>query len=184
VDGADLNESMIQECKSRDPNGNYILALLGKLPSQSILSYDLVLSISVVIEIPTLAAMRGYASEAFRVLRPGGLVVVTAATEESRDPANEYISFSYLPTNPSTDPHNRHLKSGDPVVVRTRTGLELEDFVWTRLDYESTFTGAGLELLEVTRTWGHQTDPFVWKDELRVPSDYVFVFRKPEKASL
>jgi len=184
VDGADLNESMIQESRSRDPEGKYIVAPDGRLPPGNKLNYDLVLSISVVIEIPTLAAMRAYASEAFRVLRPGGLAVVTGATEESRDPANEYVSFSYLPTNPITDPHNKHLKSGDPVVVLSRTGLAIEDFVWTRLDYENAFTSAGFNVLEITRTWGDQTDPFEWKDELRVPSDYVMVLKKPEEVSM
>jgi len=179
VDGADLNESMIKESRLRDPDGKYTLVLYGKLPSHNESNHDLVLSLSVVIEIPTVAAMRVYASEAFRVLRPGGFAVVTGATEESRDPANEYVSFSYLATNPEVDPHNQHLKSGDPVVVRSRQGLTIEDFVWTRQDYENAFTHAGFEVLEVTRTWGHQTDPFEWRDELRVPSDYVLVFRKP-----
>jgi len=183
VHGADLNDSMIQESRTRDPDGEYILALDGKLPSHIDLNYDLVLSISVVIEIPTRAAMRAYAAEAFRILRPGGLAVVTGATEESRDPANEYVSFSYLPTNPDTDPHNQHLKSGDPVVVLSRQGLALEDFVWTRQDYENTFTSEGFKVIEVTRTWGEQTDPFEWRDELRVPSDYVLVFQKPEGVS-
>jgi len=184
VDGADINESMIRESRARDPEGKYILVPDGKLPEENKLNYDLALSISVVIEIPTLVAMRAYASEAFRVLRRGGLAVVTAATEDSRDPANQYLSFSYLSDNPKTYPHNEHLKSGDPIVVRLRQGLEIEDFVWTRSDYENAFTSAGFNVLEVTRTWGHKTDPFEWKDELRVPTDYVFVFGKPAETSV
>jgi len=180
VDGADVNKSMIKESTSRDPTGHYIFALNGKLPSSNALKYDLVLSISVVVEIPTQASMRAYASEAFRILRPGGLALVTAATDESRDPANDYVSFSYLPTNPDTDPHNQHLKPGDPVLVQNRQGLVMKDFAWSRLEYENAFTSSGFKVLEVTRTLGDLSDPFEWKDELRVPSDYVFVFEKPE----
>jgi len=184
VAGADLNESMINESRSRDPEGTYILAMDGKLPSDFAMNYDLLLSISVLVEIPTLASMRAYASEAFRVLRPGGLMVVTASTEESRDPANDYVSFSYLPTNVDTDPHNKNLKSGDPVVVQTSDGFAIEDFAWSRLDYENSFTSSGFKVLDVTRTWGDEADPFEWKAELLVPSDYVFVFQKPLEASL
>jgi len=184
IEGADLNEPMINLCRNTNPQGKYILASGGKLSIEYGLRYDVVLSISVLIEIPTMSIMRDYAAEAFRVLKPGGLVVMTSATEDSHDPENKYVSFSYLPTNPEKDPRNKHLKSGDTVEVQTRQGLTIKDVYWSRKDYEYAFTSCGFQVLEVTRTWGDKSDPFEWDCEVRVPSDYVIVLRKPLESSL
>merc|ERR1712218_704239 len=121
--------------------------------------------------------MKQYAAEAYRLLRPGGFVVATSATEESHDPANNFVSFRYLPSNES-DPHNHGLRSGDRVVCRNNNGLCMEDYFWSRGDIVSSFQAAGFHEKEVTKTLGNSGDPFDWLDECHVATDYVFVFQK------
>merc|ERR1712032_77731 len=137
-------------------------------------TFDLVLSMCVLIEIPSLEAMSAYAHEACRMARPGGIVVAVSATEESHDPANNFLSFRYLASNPA-DPRNHQLQSGDRVQCQNACGLVMEDFFWSRDDIQAVFEKAGLRTLSVTRTLGLTTDRFTWRAELQVASDYVFV---------
>lgn len=178
VHGADVNGHMLEQARHADSDGVYALAERGRSPFAGG-AYDLVLSMCVLIEIPTRDAMSAYAGEAFRMLRGGGIAVAVSATEESHDPANEFLSFRYLPVDPA-DPHNRQLRSGDRVVCRNNCGLCMEDFFWARQDIVAAFEAAGFQTLEVVRTLGAAGEPFEWRDELRVATDYVFTFRKPE----
>jgi len=178
VHGADVDAQMLDRARTTDPVGEYALAPGGCCPFAPG-RYDIVLSMCVLIEIPTLEAMQAYAREAHRMLRGGGIVVAVSATEESHDPANEFLSFRYLPSSAS-DPHNKCLRSGDRVTCENRCGLHMEDFFWTRVDMVTAFESAGFLTAEVTPTLGAADDPFEWRAELRVASDYVMVFQKPE----
>jgi SAM-dependent methyltransferase len=176
VHGADVCREMLEQARINDPGGRYELAERGRCPFESE-SYDLVLSMVVLIEMPTADQMRAYAAEAYRMLRPGGIVVATSATEESHDPSNKFVSFRYF-ASAEADPHNKQLRSGDRVVCRNNSGLCMEDYYWSRPDIVSTFALVGFRECEVSRTLGSPADPFEWQDEMRVATDYVFVFRK------
>jgi len=181
VSAADISERMLERARKRDDSSNYALAEVGRCPFMAG-AFDLVLSMCVLIEIPSLEAMSAYAHEACRMARDGGIVVAVSATEESHDPANDFLSFRYLASNPA-DPHNHSLQSGDRVQCQNVGGLVMEDFYWSRNDIQSVFEGTGLRTLSVTRTLGSRTDPFAWRAELQVASDYVFVFQKPMPAA-
>mmetsp|Transcript_25589 Transcript_25589/g.53056 ORF Transcript_25589/g.53056 Transcript_25589/m.53056 type:complete len:306 (+) Transcript_25589:2-919(+) len=179
VHGADVDPQMLEQARAADPLGEYAIAAGGCCPFPPG-RYDLVLSMCVLIEISSLDAMRAYAREAFRMLRSGGIAVAVSATEESRDPANKFLSFRYLPSDPA-DPRNQRLRSGDRVLCRNNCGLVMQDFFWTLDDIQTAFEAAGFLTLGVTRTTGAADDPFEWGAELRVASDYVVVFKKPEQ---
>merc|ERR1712172_351663 len=156
VHGVDTSQEMLRQALQRNPHGVFALSQEGCCPFESGV-YDLVLSMVVLPEISTLDHMKQYAAEAYRLLRPGGFIVATSATEESHDPANNFVSFRYLPSNES-DPHNRGLHSGDRVVCRNNNGLCLEDYFWSRDDIVSSFQTAGFQEREVTKTFGNSKD--------------------------
>lgn len=177
VHGADVCKEMLVQARAVDQGGTYVHADAGQCPFADE-SYDLVLSMVVVIELSTRAALHAYAAEAYRLLRPGGYVVAVSATEESHDPANEFLSFRYIIMDPA-DPHNCRLKSGDKVVNRNNCGLCMDDYYWTRDDIVDSFQTHGFLLSEMCKTLGVENSPFEWRDEMRVATDYVFVFQKP-----
>jgi SAM-dependent methyltransferase len=172
VTGIDVSEAMLREAAIRDPNGRYVLVRDG-LNAISREVYDLVLCAFPFDNIP--AANR---IPLFRqlgdLLAPEGKLVNLVSSPDIY--VNEWLSFSTRDF-----PENQNARSGEIVRIVMLDGADqrpVEDILWTDRDYDETFRAAGLELVDVHRPLGMDSDRMDWVSERTVSPWVIHVLCK------
>jgi len=181
VVGVDIAGVMIAKARDQDPEGQYQLIAPGDLRLFADASFDVVVSEMPFDSIPTMAAKVATLNEISRVLKPGGLKILVAASHELY--LREWISWST-----SEFPENRLAKSGDPVrVVINDLGDRriVEDTLWTEEAYHDTFSRTSLRLVETIRPIARPDDTHRrdWISERDHAPFVIFVLKKPDIAS-
>lgn len=171
--GIDISEPMLREASSRDPNGRYLLVRDG-LDVLGDQTFDLILCAFPFDNIPG----RERRTDLFRELgkrlttNTGRIVNLVSSPDIY---VNEWLSFStcdYV--------ENRVAESGDRVkivMLDVPDRRPVEDILWTDDDYAQTFADAGLEIVDVHRPLGYESDPFVWVSEYTVSPWTIHVVR-------
>lgn len=161
--GVDVSDAMLREASSRDPEGRYLLARDG-LHVLGQQQFHLILCAFPFDNIPG----RERRIELFRQLgerlAPNGRIVNLVSSSEIY--VNEWLSFSTRDY-----PENRSAVSGEKVrivMLDVPDRRPVEDIFWTDDDYLQTFTSAGLEIVDVHRPLGNESDPFAWVSEYTV----------------
>jgi SAM-dependent methyltransferase len=169
---------MILKARDLDPRGDYRVIAPGDLRNFAAATFDLVLSQMPFDNIPTMDEKVRTLLEMARVLKPGGIKILVAASHDLY--LREWVSWST-----ADYPENRLAKAGDPVKVAiTDLGDRrvVEDTLWTKDAYDETFRRTPLQPLEILRPIARPHDPYQceWVSEQTHAPFVIFVLRKPE----
>lgn len=172
VIGIDVNDSVLDIARENDPEGEYILVEKNKQMPFLAESFAMVVSVLVLMEIPTLKEMASCFNEIRRILKKNGVFVAVVCSEDL------YMNHNWLSL--VTDyPENENLKSGDFCKIKlTDIGLELTDYFWSNNDYERVSSNAGFEIIKKHFCFGKKEDGVNWKDEFLISPCLIHVFRK------
>lgn len=164
--GVDHNKKMLDFAKSNDPAGLYVKSTDAGLPFEND-SFDMVVSIFVLFEIPTLKKMITSLSEIARILKPGGVLIAVTGSEE-------LYKRNWVSLDVKDFPENNNPKSGDICKIKlTHINLTLEDYFWTDDDYMYVAESSGFSVARKSFPLGAVDDGINWKDEIYYPP---FVF--------
>ncbi len=175
VVGADISLAMISRAREQDPEGDYHLinpADLTLFPNDM---FDLILSVMTFDSISTVQEKVDTLSEMSRVLKPGGLKILVAASSEVY--LREWVSFST-----ADFPENHLAQSGDVVHIIIKDigdRRAVEDTLWTEVAYEDTFRRTPLHLIETSRPTATTDDEYQceWISEQNYAPWVMFVLR-------
>lgn len=175
--GADISDSMVQQARINDPDGEYHTIESGELPFLGNESLDLVFNGFVFDSVASKTAMMKICRETRRALKQSGVMIVITSTPElyTVDTASFKCDF----------PENHAAKSGDKVkcVVRGNPEIEVWDYQWTREDYKEVFEATGLKVVEAIEAKADGSEPFEWVSEKRVAPWTVYVLKKSAQTS-
>jgi ubiquinone/menaquinone biosynthesis C-methylase UbiE len=180
VVGVDIAEAMIAKAQEQDPQGEYRLIASGDLRGFPDEAFDLVLSEMPFDNMPTMKEKVDTLFEISRVLKPGGVKILVAASHELY--LREWVSWSTVDF-----PENKHAKSGDQVrVVINDLGDRrvVEDTLWTEDAYHETFRRTPLQLVETRRPMIGPQDHYrrEWISERTHAPFVVFILKRPPTA--
>lgn len=160
--GIDISPAMIVMAREADPHGKYELVTdcfynnIGK-------DFDLIFSIFTFDNIPVEEKRINIMRSLKDLLSTKGVLIMLDANSEMY--TREWASFTT-----SDFPENRKAKSGEIVRI-CMTDVEdqspVEDYLWTREDYQRQFEKAGLGLIAEYAPTGKKEEPFIWKSELK-----------------
>jgi ubiquinone/menaquinone biosynthesis C-methylase UbiE len=170
VVGVDRSNSMLEQARQSDPEGEYRIVPAETLEGIEGESRDLVFQSSVLEECSSTASMISTFNEFYRVLRPDGHVIIITASEEL--PKGDWVSFTY-PTRSQVP------RSGDHVrcVIRD-SAIAFDDYYWTDQDYQSVFERCDFEVLSLHLPIGKYDEPYEWRDELTRPPWAIYILKK------
>lgn len=158
VIGVDINENMLKEAVSEPDGIPFARIQHGKIPFQD-KSFDFVLAVLVLLEMPNLDEMRIALSEISRILRPGGFFLAVVGSEH-------FYKDIWGDENPITNKQFSELKSGDPYYSFSKpTGITFKDYFYTEEDYRKVFAHADLSILQIHKALGNDQDNIDWKME-------------------
>lgn len=176
VTGVDISTSMLAHARARDPDGTYLLIPEGDLSRLASGSFDLVFSAFTFDNVPDCEKRANLFSELQRVLQPQGKLVNMVSAPEIY--INEWASFST-----HEFPENRTAGSGDRVrivMLDVDDRRPVEDVLWLDSDYRELYGQAGLEVVELLRPLGTESDPREWVSETRISPWAIYVLRRTE----
>lgn len=158
VMGVDINENMLKEAVSEPDGIPFARIQHGKIPFQD-KSFDFVLAVLVLLEMPNLDEMRIALCEISRILRPGGFFLAVVGSEH-------FYKDIWGDENPVTNKQFYELKSGDPYYSFSKpTGITFKDYFYTEEDYRKVFAHADLSILQIHKALGNDQDNIDWKME-------------------
>ncbi len=171
VTAVDKNPFMCERARERVRDARVITADAQQLRLDSG-TFDLVFSSWMLVEISTQLQMQSIFTEAFRLLRDGGVFVFIVNTAE-------FYRGRWVSNDVDFPENVGELTSGAPV----RTGLigqgiVVDDFFWKESDYRELAIVTGFDIERVERPTASVSDSQVWFDELVVPPYAVFFCRR------
>lgn len=175
--GADISDSMVQQAKKNDPDGEYHTIKSGELPLLEDESLDLVFNGFVFDSVASKTTMMKICRETRRVLKDSGIMIVITSTPElyTVDTASFKCDF----------PENHAAQSGDKVkcIIRGNPEIEVWDYQWKREDYREVFEVTGLEVVEAIEAKADGNEPLEWVSEKQVAPWTVYVLKKSARTS-
>jgi ubiquinone/menaquinone biosynthesis C-methylase UbiE len=172
--GADISGDMISKARERDPEGKYHLVTDGDLGGFQDESFDLILSVFTFDNIPTMPTKVKCFREMRRILKSDGRIVSLVSSPLIY--THEWLSFTT-----KAFPENQDAKSGDKVKI-VMTDVEdqrpVEDVLWSDEAYKEVYRQSGLEILEMHRPLGKDSEPQSWVNEKRISPWVIYVLKK------
>ena len=160
VYGVDHDRSMLDIALASKPDGVEFFLISDAIPLQDE-AVDGAISLTVFVEIRTIAEMNKVCREVARVLRHGSPFIVMSVSPVAF--GHTFRSFGY----PTAEP----LRSGDittAIVTAPGGQFPIDDTYWTEEDYQSALVQAGFAVAAVDYPRPH--DPAAWStDEATVP---------------
>jgi SAM-dependent methyltransferase len=170
--GIDINKEMINFARKNDPSGLYIESTKDSFLPFENGSFEMVVSIFVLFEIPTLKKMIQILSEIARILKPGGVLIAVAGSEE-------LYKRNWISLDGKSFPENKNPQSGNICRIKlTNIGLILNDYFWTNDDYIYAAKCAGLLMAKKSYPLGRIDDGIDWQDEIYYPPFVFYEFTK------
>jgi SAM-dependent methyltransferase len=171
VIGVDICKEMLL-CAFSQPDGiPFAWMEHGKIPFKAN-SFDLVLAIMVLLEEPSLEAMRISVKEIYRVLKPEGIFFTVVASEHMH-------KHNWTNRSIRNVENNQNLKTGDTYTTYSNTlGINFTNFVYFHSDYQKTFEDSGLQLIETYLAMGKESDGILWALEKELNPFTYYVCRK------
>lgn len=172
--GVDIAQDMLKQARAADPDGDYRLVEDGNLGSLEGEEFDLVLSLFTFDNIPTLEKKVALFSQLGNMLSGDGVIVSVVSAPEIY--VNEWASFST-----KDFPENQGARSGDRVrivITDVDDKRPVEDVIWTDDAYRGVYGKAGLEVVEMLRPLGKDSDPVDWVNETRIAPWVIYVLRR------
>lgn len=169
--GIDIAANMIAQARERDPQGDYRLVPDGDLGELAPGSYDLVLSVFIFDNIPTMAKKVALFRSLKQLLKAGGRIVSLVSSPEIY--VNEWASFST-----KDYPENRRARSGDTVrivMLDVADKRPVEDILWTDEAYRQVYEQAGLAVSRADRPLADRSEPYPWVSETTIAPWVIYV---------
>ena len=168
--GVDINAEMVEIAKKNDPSGKYVHISHAKIPCKDN-TYDLVFASFVLVEMSSLEQIQEVLNEISRVLKNKGFFIAILCSKNL---------YKYKWKKINTDfPQNKNLKRGQKVRVEfLDKGFSIEDYYWPQEDYIRVMNNAGLDLLEIHKPLGLESDGIDWEDEIFVSPISVYITSK------
>jgi ubiquinone/menaquinone biosynthesis C-methylase UbiE len=164
--GVDHNKQMLEFAKLNDPSGLYLESTVDSLPFECG-SFEMVVAVFVLFEMPTLKTMINSLGEISRILKPGGVLIAITGSEE-------LYKRDWLSLDVRSFHENKNPKSRDVCKIKlTHVDLVLEDYFWTDNDYTYAAEEAGFTVSKKSFPLGSIHGGMDWKDEVFYPP---FVF--------
>lgn len=169
--GVDISPDMLDQAQANDKSDEYLLIQSGCLPFDD-MSFDVVFSSFVFIEVPTSEEIENILKEMKRVIKLDGHIVIITSPEDCYK--GNWVSFSYdFPEN------KREVQSGETVKLLIRgTDVVLYDYYWTEKDYSRVFSDIGLGVTELLRPLGTDDDPVEWLDERKTGGMLIYMLER------
>jgi len=172
--GVDISAEMVRRARERDPAGDYRVVADGDLSSLTAESFDLVLAAFTFDNIPTEQLKTSLFTQLGRLVKATGRIVALVSAPEIY--THEWASFTT-----KEFPENARAKAGDTVKI-IMTDVDdrrpVEDIVWPDADYRRVFAAAGLDVVDVVRPLGRESEPFAWVSETTVAPWTIYVLRR------
>lgn len=158
VIGVDINENMLKEAICEPDGIPFARINHGKIPFQNN-SFDFVLAVLVLLEMPNLEEMKVALCEISRILKPGGFFLAIVGSEH-------FYKDIWEDENPLVNKPFSELKPGDAYYSYSKpTGITFKDYFYREDDYRRTFAHAGLSVLQIHKALGNEQDNVDWKME-------------------
>lgn len=171
VEAIDICSDMIEQASKQYSSVNFRV-VNGFQSECTDNSFDLILSQLLLVEINSQTKIMAMLSEQYRVLKPGGILIHTTASEALLHHKWLSIKVDY--------PQNNQVKNGEAGRIKlVNRNLELKSYYWSENVLRENFKAAGFELLTLHQPLGHQEDPYHWKSELKISPYLIFVLKKP-----
>jgi SAM-dependent methyltransferase len=172
--GIDIADDMLNQAQAANPGGDYRLVEDGSLHNLEGESFDLVLSVFTFDNIPTMEKKVALFSQLGDMLREDGVIVSVVSDPDIY--VNEWASFST-----KDFPGNRQARSGDKVkiiITDVDDKRPVEDVVWADDAYREVYKQAGLEVAEMLKPLGRDSEPYEWVNETRIAPWVIYVLRR------
>jgi SAM-dependent methyltransferase len=172
--GIDISDSMVQQAKRTDPNGDYRFLVNGDFSALEPSRFDLVLSAFTFDNIPDIENRR----ELLRGLRGlltdrGRIILVGSAPEIYTHEWGSFTTKDY--------PENCYAKSGDTVRIVMKDVPDkrpVVDLIWFHEDYLSLFGASELDMVDCYRPLGRKDEPYEWISETSVVPWVIYILKK------
>lgn len=156
--GIDINKEMLKAAISEPDGIPFALFKHGKIPFADN-SFDLVSSVMVLLEMPTISLMKEAVDEIYRKLKPGGIFLAVVGSEHFHK--NEWFNKS-----PVDHEKYQNLKTGDEFYTISKvTGITFKDYFYFNQDYINLFNETGFEVVEIHRALGFDSETIPWNLE-------------------
>lgn len=154
--GVDINPHMLKAAICKPDGIPFALINHAKIPISNNY-FDLVFSVMVLLEIPTLDLMQEAVNELYRVLKYKGVFLVVVGSEN-------FHKYNWL--NKNTLGIDNHVATGEQFITYSKTlDMNFKDFYYTDHEYQKVFKMAGFRLLETYRALGKNGDNMPWTVE-------------------
>ncbi len=173
VTGVDISEDMLRIARSSDPNGDYRLVPQDNFNEFAPATFDLVVSLFTVDNIPGAAKVRIF-SDLGNLLSPAGTLISVVSSLEIY--THEWASFTTRDF-----PENANARSGDLVriiVTDHQDRRPVEDILWTEKSYHAVYREAGLQTAAVFKPLATGDEPYPWVSETTIPPWVIYVLRR------
>jgi ubiquinone/menaquinone biosynthesis C-methylase UbiE len=165
--GMDISSYMVNQARENYPEVVFHHTKMNELPYEDKL-FDLVLSVFVLFDIPSMELITKYASEANRVLKPNGVFIGVTGSE--------YFHKNNWLTASNDLEKNQNLKSGEAYSVKALdVDITFHDFYYSDSAYTKALEHGGLKKIATFHPLGKIEDNIDWLNEWRLPPYVIYV---------
>ena len=171
VIGVDVSQSMLDQARSRDPQGDYRLVAGDSLSVLATGTFELICAAFTFDNIPTDQKKTSALGELRRLLAPGGRLFVVVSSPAIY--CHEWASFSTRDY-----PDNRGARDGDPVhivMLDVPDRRPVVDVVCSDTHYRELFAAVGLWVIDTARPLASGTESVQWVSETTIPPWTIYV---------
>ncbi|HXW53249.1 MAG TPA: class I SAM-dependent methyltransferase [Myxococcota bacterium] len=171
VIGVDINKNML-EAAFVEPDGTPFAWIKHAKTPFAADTFDLVLSVMVLLEMPSLDRVQEAVNEITRVLKPGGIFLAAVGSEH-------FHKYEWIDKTTFDIDKCQNLAPGDVFYGYSKsTGIRFRDYFYSNQNYIDVFDRSNLKLLEIHRALGLADEEMPWGLERTVNPFTHYVCRK------
>jgi SAM-dependent methyltransferase len=169
--GVDISQEMVQQARSIDPEGSYLVIGDGEIEPLGGNRFDLVLAAFTFDNVPDADHKARLFGRLAATLGPDGRIIAVVSSPEIY--VHEWASFSTRDF-----PENKTAANGDPVrivITDIPDSRPVEDILCDDAAYRSVFDRSGLRVVAEHHPIGTREEPYNWVSETRLSPWSIYV---------